>query len=153
MESISLRSNSGAAKMIIDFWQDYVDIVPIGSLSLFSLQLGGETAGHMLHFTNGNFGTINFGRIGLVDGTNAANTANFVLTLNEVDLTGAGFDVNANGLVFTDADFGANSAGTAAMDVTLSDIRMGGASAASIGTIGMQNIKVTNLVMTVAGKN
>jgi hypothetical protein len=39
------------------------------------------------------------------------------------------------------------------MDITFSDIKMGGASAASMGTIGLQNISITNLVVTVAGKS
>ena len=39
------------------------------------------------------------------------------------------------------------------MDITFSDIKMGGASAASVGTIGIQDIKVTNLLLTIAGKS
>ena len=135
--------------------QDYVDVTPIGSSSLFAMQLGNESLGHMLHFTNGNFGTIDFGTVAFLDGTNppTSNSLRFGLKLDEVDITGSGFDVNDDGLIYTAAAFGANSGGVAAMDITLSDIKMGGASAASIGTIGIQNLKVTNLALTITGKN
>lgn len=155
IDEIKLRNGSsgGTEKVLVDFLQNYVDIVPIGSSSLFAVQLGNESLGHMLHLTNGNFGTIDFGTVALVDATTPSNSLRFGLKLDEVDITGSGFDVNTEGLIYTAAAFGANSGGVAAMDITLSDIKMGGASAASLGTLGMQNIKVTNLALTVAGKN
>ena len=155
IDEIKLRNGQTGSteKVLIDFLQNYVDIVPIGSSSLFAMQLGSETLGHMLHFTNGNFGTIDFGTIALVDATTSTNNLRFGLKLDEVDITGSGFDVNDDGLIYTAAAFGANSGGVAAMDITLSDIKMGGASAASIGTIGIQNLKVTNLALTITGKN
>jgi hypothetical protein len=39
------------------------------------------------------------------------------------------------------------------MDITMTDIKVGGASAASMGTIGLQNINIKDLVVVVAGKN
>lgn len=157
IDDIRLRNGAsgGTEKVLVDFLQNYVDIVPIGSSSLFTVQLGNESLGHMLHFTNGNFGTIDFGTVAFLDGTNppTSNSLRFGLKLDEVDITGSGFDVNDDGLIYTAAAFGANSGGVAAMDITLSDIKMGGASAASIGTIGIQNLKVTNLALTITGKN
>lgn len=150
IDEIKLRNGpSGASeKVLIDFLQNYVDIVPIGSSSLFAMQLGNESLGHMLHFTNGNFGTIDFGTLAFIDGTNPSNSLRFGFRLDEFDITGAGFDVDATGLVFSDANFGKGS-----MDVTLTDVRMGGAGAASMGTFGVQNISIANLAVTIAGKN
>lgn len=151
IDDIRLRNGQSGSteKVLVDFLQNYVDIVPIGASPLIAMQLGGETVGgHMLHFTNGNFGTIDFGTIAVLDGTTSTNSLRFGLRLDEVNLTGAGFDVNANGLVFSDTNFGKG-----AMDVTISDVRMGGASAASIGSFGVNNISVSNLTITLAGKN
>ena len=131
----------------IDPSGDYIDIVPIGSSTLFAVQLGSESLGHMLHFTNGNFGTIDFGVVSFVDAQNNANSLRFGLKLDEFDITGTGFDINPDGLLYTAADFGKGL-----MDITISDIKMGGASAASMGTIGLQNISITNLAVTVSGK-
>ena len=132
---------------ILDFQQDYIDITPIGSLSLFNVQLGNETLGHLLHFTNGKFGTIDFGVIALLDKADNNNSLRFGLKLDNVDLTGSGFDVNADGLIYSAANFGGG-----AMNVTLSDIKMGNVSAASMGSIGVEGLSVSNLVVTIAGK-
>lgn len=150
VDDIRLRNGvSGSTeKVLIDFLQNYVDIVPIGSSSLIAMQLGNESSGHMLHFLNGNFGTIDFGTIAIVDGTTSTNNVRFGLSFNEFDITGAGFDVNQDGLIFRDANFGKGF-----MDVTLSDVKIGGASAASIGSFGVQNISMANLMVTIAGKN
>lgn len=150
VDDIRLRNGpTGSTQtVLVDFLQNYIDIVPIGSLSLITMQLGGENFGHLFHFLNGNFGTINFGTVALLDTTNSANSVRFGLTLNEVDLTGAGFDFDDIGLVFNDPNFGKG-----AMDVTISDVRMGGASAASIGSFGINNISVTGLVVALTGKN
>lgn len=150
IDNVSLRNgqSGGTEKVFIDFLQNYVDIVPIGSSSLFSIQLGNESLGHMLHFTNGDFGTVDFGVVALRDASTPANSLRFGLKLDQVDITNSGFDINNDGLIFTDANFGKGL-----MDVTLSDVTIGGASAASMGSFGLQNISVINLVVTVAGKN
>lgn len=150
IDDIRLRNGQTGSteKVLIDFLQNYVDIVPIGSSSLFAIQLGSETLGHMLHFTNGNFGTIDFGTIALVDATTSTNNLRFGFKLDEFNVTGAGFDINDKGLIFTDSNFGKGL-----MDITLSDVRVGGASAASMGSFGLQNISVSNLAVTVGGKN
>ena len=138
---------------ILDFQQDYIDITPIGSLSLFNVQLGNETLGHLLHFTNGNFGIIDFGVIALLDKQNNNNSLRFGLKLENVDLTGSGFDVNTDGLIYTASNFGsAGGVGPGVMNVTLSDIKMGNASAASIGSIGIEGLSVSNLAVTITGK-
>lgn len=150
VDDIRLRNGpTGSTQtVLVDFLQNYIDIVPIGSLSLMTMQFGGENFGHLLHFLNGNFGTISFGTVALLDTTNSANSVRFGLTLDEVNLTGAGLDFNNKGLIFTDPNFGKG-----AMDVTISDVRIGGASAASIGSFGVRNISVTGLEVTLAGKN
>jgi len=133
---------------ILDFQQDYIDITPIGSLSLLSVQLGNESSGgHLLHFTNGNFGTIDFGVVALLDKQDNNNSLRFGFKLDNVDLTGSGFDFNANGLVYTAANFGGG-----VMNVTLSNIAMGNASAPSMGSIGVEGLSVANLAVTIAGK-
>ena len=132
---------------ILDFQQDYIDITPIGSLSLFNVQLGNETLGHLLHFTNGNFGIIDFGVIALLDKQNNNNSLRFGLKLENVDLTGSGFDVNTDGLIYTASNFGGG-----VMNVTLSNIAMGNAGAPSMGSIGVEGLSVSNLVVTIAGK-
>ena len=132
---------------ILDFQQDYIDITPIGSLSLFNVQLGNETLGHLLHFTNGNFGIIDFGVIALLDKQNNNNSLRFGLKLENVDLTGSGFDVNTDGLIYTASNFGGG-----VMNVTLSNIAMGNAGAPSMGSIGVEGLSVSNLAVTIAGK-
>ena len=160
IDGLWLRNGaSGATETkILDFQQDYIDITPIGSLSLFSVQLGRESLGHLLHFTNGNFGTIDFGVIALLDKQDNNNSLRFGLKLDNVDLTGSGFDFDANGLVYTASNFGGITAGsvggvgTGVMNVTLSDIKMGNAGAASIGSIGIEGLSVSNLAVTITGK-
>ena len=151
IDDIRLRNGqTGSTEtVLVDFLQNYVDIVPTGSLTLMTMQLGGsETTGHMLHFLNGDFGTIDFGTIALVDATTSTNNLRFGFKLDEFNVTGAGFDINDKGLIFTDSNFGKGL-----MDITLSDVRVGGASAASMGSFGLQNVSVSNLAVTVGGKN
>lgn len=150
IDDIRLRNGpSGANEVtIIDFLQNYIDIVPIGSSTLFTIQLGNEALGHMLHFTNGNFGTVDFGTIAFLDKQTPANSVRFGFKLDNVDLTGSGFDASAaSGLVYSAANFGGG-----VLNATFSDIKMGGAAAASMGTIGLQGISVSNLNVAVKGK-
>lgn len=149
IDGLWLRNGaSGATETkILDFQQDYIDITPIGSLSLFSVQLGRESLGHLLHFTNGNFGTIDFGVIALLDKVDNNNSVRFGLKLDNVDLTGSGFDFDANGLVYTASNFGGG-----VMNATLSNITMGNASAPSMGSIGVEGLSVSNLAVTITGK-
>jgi len=150
IDDIRLRNGpSGINEVVlVDFLQNHVDVTPIGSSTLFAVQLGNESLGHMLHFTNGNFGTIDFGTVAFLDKQTPTNSLRFGFKLDEFDITDTGFDINLDGLVYTAADFGKSL-----MDITLSDIKMGGAAAASIGSIGIQNLKVTNLVLTISGKS
>ena len=68
-------------------------------------------------------------------------------------MTGSGFDVNADGLIYTASNFGsAGGVGPGVMNVTLSDIKMGNASAASICSIGIEGLSVSNLAVTITGK-
>ena len=131
----------------LDFQQGYIDITPTGSLSLFSVQLGDGSLEHLLHFTNGKFGTIDFGTIALLDKQDNNNSLRFGLKLDNVDLTGSGFDINPDGLIYSATNFGGGT-----MNVTLSDIKMGNASAASIGSIGIEGLSVSNLAVTITGK-
>ena len=148
IDSIGLRNGptGGTEFDLIKFDQGYVDIAPIGSSSLFTIQLGNESSAHMFHITNGNFGTIDFGTVSILDKT-PTNSINFGFKLENVDLTGSGFDVNPTGLIYTAANFGGG-----VMNATFSDIKMGAVGAASIGTIGVEGIKVTNLALTISGK-
>ncbi|HNE90482.1 MAG TPA: hypothetical protein PLV16_01400, partial [Agitococcus sp.] len=73
--------------------------------------------------------------------------------LEEFDITDLGIDIDTTGLMFRHANFGGDSAGVGKMDITMTDIKVGGASAASMGTIGLQNINIKDLVVVVAGKN
>lgn len=158
IDEIALSNGSGTdEKTIIDFGGrtgldvdsdgDYVDIVPIGSKTLLNLQLGFSPQGHLLEFANGNFGTIDFGTVSFLDGQTPANSLRFGLKIDEFDITGSGIDIDKTGLMFRSADFGKGL-----MDITLSDIKMGDSTAVSMGSIGIQNIKVTNFAITIAGK-
>ena len=146
--SLWLRNGvSGATETkILDFQQGFIDITPSSS-SLFSIRLGKESLGHLLHFTNGNLGTIDFGTIALLDKQDNNNNLRFGLKLDNVDLTGSGFDVNTDGLIYTASNFGGG-----VMNVTLSNIAMGNAGAPSMGSIGVEGLSVSNLAVTIAGK-
>jgi len=162
LDKISLSNSAGNnTKTFIDFggrtggdidsYGDYIDIVPQGSnKTILNMQMGFERQGNLIKFTNGNFGTIDFGTVSFVDGTNNANSLSlsFGLKLEEFDITDLGIDIDTTGLMFRHANFGGN-----AMDITMTDIKVGGASAASMGTIGLQNINIKDLVVVVAGKN
>lgn len=149
IDDIRLRNGqSGATEFVlVDFLQNYIDIVPIGSSTLFAVQLGNEPLGHMIHFTNGNFGTIDFGTIAFVDRVTPTSSVNFGFKLDNVNLTGTGFDANPAGLIYTASNFGNGT-----MNATFSDVRMGGVAAASMGSFGVQGISVNNLTVAVSGK-
>ena len=146
--SLWLRNGaSGATETkILDFQQGFIDITPSSS-SLFSVRLGRESLGHLLHFTNGNFGVIDFGVIALLDKQDNNNSLRFGLKLENVDLTDSGFDFDPDGLVYSATNFGGG-----VMNATLSNITMGNASAPSMGSIGVEGLSVSNLVVTIAGK-
>lgn len=150
----TLMTFGGRADGDVDSYGHYIDIVPQGSnKTILNMQLGFERQGNLIKFTNGNFGTIDFGTVSFVDGTNDANSLRFGLKLEEFDITDLGIDIDTTGLMFRHANFGGDSAGVGKMDITMTDIKMGGASAASMGTIGLQNINIKDLVVVVAGKN
>lgn len=150
----TLMTFGGRTDADIDSYGHYIDIVPQGSnKTILNMQLGFERQGNLIKFTNGNFGTIDFGTVSFVDGTNDANSLRFGLKLEEFDITDLGIDIDTTGLMFRHANFGGDSAGVGKMDITMTDIKMGGASAASMGTIGLQNINIKDLVVVVAGKN
>ena len=165
INKISLSNSAGNnTKTLIDFggrtdgdvdsYGHYIDIVPQGSnKTILNMQMGFERQGNLIKFTNGNFGTIDFGTVSFVDGTNTANSLRFGLKLEEFDITDLGIDIDTTGLMFRHANFGGDSAGVGKMDITMTDIKVGGASAASMGTIGLQNINIKDLVVVVAGKN
>lgn len=159
IDKIGLRNGFGANETtFIDFVNsdgvgDYIDIFPIGGGPLLNLQLGSETAGHMLTFANGNFGTIDFGTIFLRDKTDTLNggacaTCNLSYTfkMDNVDLTGAGFDISNDGLVFSVSSF------LTPIDITFGNIRAGN-SGTNMGTIGVKGLQVTNLALTISGKS
>ncbi|HMY28304.1 MAG TPA: hypothetical protein PK211_04930 [Agitococcus sp.] len=160
IDKISVANNTGGAATTlmtfggrtdgdVDSYGHYIDIVPQGSnKTILNMQMGFERQGNLIKFTNGNFGTIDFGTVSFIDGTNTANSLRFGLKLEEFDITDLGIDIDTTGLMFRHANFGGN-----AMDITITDIKMGGASAASMGTIGLQNINIKDLVVVVAGKN
>ena len=159
IDKIALSNGAGNnERTIIDFGGrtgndidpdgDYIDIVPIGSKTLLNMQFGFEEQGNLVKFVNGNFGTIDFGVVSFIEAQNNANSLRFGFKLDQFDITDMGIDIGPKGLVFSSADFGKGN-----MDITFSDIKMGGASAASVGTIGIQDIKVTNLLLTIAGKS
>ena len=146
--SLWLRNGaSGATETkILDFQQGFIDITP-GSSSLFSVRLGRESLGHLLHFTNGNFGVIDFGVIALLDKQDNNNSLRFGLKLENVDLTDSGFDFDPDGLVYSATNFGGG-----VMNATLSNITMGNASAPSMGGIGVEGLSVSNLTVKFTGK-
>lgn len=145
---VNIMDFGGRTGLDIDASGDYIDIVPIGSKTLLNLQFGFQGQGHMVKFVNGNFGTIDFGTVSFVDATTPTNSVRFGFKIDEFNITNSGIDIGEDGLEYRSANFGNGS-----MDITFSDIKMGGASAASMGTIGLQNISITNLVVTVAGKS
>ena len=165
IDKISVANNTGGAATTlmtfggrtggdVDSYGHYIDIVPQGSnKTILNMQLGFERQGNLIKFTNGNFGTIDFGTVSFIDGTNTANSLRFGLKLEEFDITDLGIDIDTTGLMFRHANFGGDSAGVGKMDITMTDIKVGGASAASMGTIGLQNINIKDLVVVVAGKN
>ena len=160
IDKISLSNSAGNnTKTLIDFggrtdgdvdsYGHYIDIVPQGSnKTILNMQMGFERQGNLIKFTNGNFGTIDFGTVSFVDASNDNNSLRFGLKLEQFDITDLGIDIDTTGLMFRHANFGGN-----AMDITMTDIKVGGASAASMGTIGLQNINIKDLVVVVAGKN
>ena len=160
IDKISVANNTGGAPTTlmtfggrtggdVDRYGHYIDIVPQGSnKTILNMQMGFERQGHMVKFVNGNFGTLDFGTVSFVDAANTNNSMRFGFTIDEFDISDLGIDIDTTGLMFRHSNFGNGS-----MDITFSDIKMGGASAASMGTIGLQNISITNLVVTVAGKS
>lgn len=159
IDKIGLRNGFGANETtFIDFVHsdgvgDYIDILPAGGGTLFNLQLGSETAGHMLTIANGKFDTIDFGSIFLRDKSDTLNggacaTCNlsFTFKMDNVDLTGAGFDISNDGLVFSVSSF------VTPIDITFGNIRAGN-SGTNMGTIGVKGLQVTNLALTISGKS
>ena len=144
---VNLIDFGGRTGVDIDAAGDYIDILPDGSKSFLNLQFGFETQGYMMMFANGKFNTIDFGVVSFLDAAAPTNSLRFGFKLDNVDLTGTGFDIDTKGLLYRATNFGGGD-----MDITISDIKMGGASAASMGTIGLQNISITNLAVTVSGK-
>ena len=156
IDSIELRNSAGGNKStIIDFnnpdssGKDYFDLMPSDG-KLFTLQLGSETASsHMFSFGTTVFNTIDFGEIRLTDKADTGVAGNgrnlrFKLRLDNVDLTGAGLDINPTGLMFT-------TPGLTNMNVTFSDI-IAGSNNTSMGTIGIQGLNLSNHRLTITGK-
>ena len=103
----------------------------------------------MFSFGTTVFNTIDFGEIRLTDKADTGVAGNgrnlrFKLRLDNVDLTGAGLDINPTGLMFT-------TPGLTNMNVTFSDI-IAGSNNTSMGTIGIQGLNLSNHRLTITGK-
>ncbi len=165
IDKIALRNGSALNETtFLDFNHsdgvgDYYDILPVGAGTLLTMQLANENSGHLLHFNNANFGTIDFGSIVLRDKTDTVNggacaacNMSFGFKLDNVDLTGAGLDLSSEGLVFSAASF------VTPLDITFSNIKVGNTitgtnTATDMGTMGIKGLQVTNFTFTIAGKS
>ncbi len=157
IDKIALRNSAGGNEStLIDFnnpdssGKDYFDLMPSDG-KLFTLQLGSETASsHMFSFGTTVFNTIDFGEIRITDkadtGLVAVNgrSLRFKLRLDNVNLTGAGLDINPTGLMFTTPNL-------TNMNVTFSEIKAG-LNDTSMGTIGIQGLNLSNHRLTITGK-
>lgn len=164
IDKLALRNGSGANEVtFLDFNNsdgvgDYVDIAPVGGGTLLTVQLGNESSGNMINLTNANFGSIDFGQLIIRDKTDAVNggacascNLRFGFRLDGVNLTGSGFDIIDEGLIFSATSF------VTPMDITFSNIAVGNTitgtnTATDMGTIGIKGLQVTNFSLTIAGK-
>lgn len=157
VDKIALRNGLGGNEStIIDFNhpdaangnKDYFDLLPSGG-GLFTLQLGSDSTGHMISFGTTNIAQIDFGEVRLTDkmdtgvGGNNRNLR-FNLLVENINLTGAGFDVGPQGLIFTSPNLDD-------MNVRFNNISAG-ASPSNMGSIGIEGLDLTNHALVISGK-
>ncbi len=157
IDKIALRNGLGGNEgTLIDFNhpdagngnKDYFDLLPSGN-DLFTVQLGSESSGHMVHFGTTVFNAIDFGEVRITDkldtgvGGNGRNLR-FDLVLANVNLTGAGIDIAADGLVITTPNL-------TNLDITFNNIAAG-SSAVTMGNMGIKGLNLSNHSLTIAGK-
>ena len=157
VDKIALHNGLGGNEStIIDFNhpdaangnKDYFDILPTTS-TLFDLQLGNESSGHMISFGSTSISRIDFGEVRITDKMDTGYGGNdrnlrFNLVLENIILTDAGFDINSEGLIFT-------SPNLTSMNITLGNISAG-TSATNMGSIGIQGLNLSKHSLTISGK-
>lgn len=158
VDKIALRNGLGANEgTLIDFNhqdaangnKDYIDLLPTTS-TLFNIQLGNESSGHMISFGTTVFNQIDFGEVRFTDkndtgvGGNGRNLR-FNLLVDNVNLTAAGIDLAPEGLVISTPNL--NN-----MNVTFGNISAG-TSAINMGTVGVRSLNLSNHTLTIVGKS
>lgn len=149
LDKISLENGlAGNNVEMIDFAQNYVEILrPAGSPSL-SIQLGNEPSGNMLTFNSFNVGTLDFGQVLFRDKSdNLANNRNlrFNFGVTGLNLTNTTMNITPTGLVLANASL-------SGLGFTMTDI-IAGNTTTSMGSIGVTNMTLTNFSVRIAGKS
>jgi len=149
LDKISMRGGaSGTTVALIDM--STVDIVPVGSKNLLTVQLGAQPQGGMIKFTNANFGTLDFGTIKILDKSDTVNggacatcNINFNFAISSLNFTNATLDISNAGLVFNLPSF------ATPINVTMQNVQMGNTT--SMGSFGAQSLQVSNLQLAISG--
>lgn len=162
LDKVSIRNGSGGnAVEIMDLVPaggnenianngGYIDIIrPGAGTPTLAIELGNEvTTGHMLTFSNADFGTISFGKVLLRDKSDTlVNNRNlrFGLDVNNLNLTGATVDVTDNELLMTTPNL-------TNLNVIFSNVTAG-ATAANMGGFGAVGVNMSNLNIRISGKS
>ena len=149
MDNISLQNGlAGNNVEIVDLAQGYVDVIrPAGSPAL-NIQLGNEPGGNMMTLSSFNVGTLDFGQVLLRDKSDTlVNNRNirFSFALTGLDLTNTTVNVIPTGLVIGNPSM-------TGLGFTMTDI-IAGNTTTTMGSVGMNNITLTNLSVRISGKS
>lgn len=150
LDNISLQNGLGGNNVeVVDFAQGYVDVIrPAGSPAL-NIQLGNEPGGNMMTLASFNVGMLDFGQVLLRDKSDTlVNDRNirFGFTLTGLDLSNITVNVIPAGLVI------GRSGVWAGLGLTMTDI-IAGNTATTMGSVGLNNITLTNLSVRISGKS
>lgn len=152
--SLANASGNNASKFLV-LSNGYIDLAASGGSSLFEVELGNEPInGHMLKFTNANFGTINMGTIKLCDKSDSTcnnQKLGFDVTIGGtagLSLSGVTVDINNTGMILTNFPY----TSTNTLDVTVNNITAGNGST-TMGAFGVKGLYTTGLAITLAGKS
>ena len=148
LDGVGIENGSGGnAVEVITLSNGYVDILRSGTPN-FSLELGHEPSGHMANFTSLNLGTLDFGLVKVRDKVDVgSNNLSFIFKLTDLDLSSLAMDVTSGGLLFTRAG------AMPPFDMVMQDVRAGSMASVSMGSVGLNDITLTNLSVRISGKN
>lgn len=142
-----VEAGSGEGTVLVNLGQ-----LTIGGGTKLNIQLGNEAQGDMIAFATTMSNGLSLSNVSLNDSNSGGAISVGTLSVTDAGLANGnlaidlGINATATGLSIR-----VDTLGTGGMDITMANVKIGGATAASIGDVEINGLDMTNDVITISG--